>query len=71
MDGEKFYRAHRGGSGNVILVIAINDEGERRHGIFGSIEIAQAWRNTLAEDWACVYSPYIVDDPEFGNRVVT
>lgn len=64
-----FYRNHRGGSGAVILVTAINGSTkEQRHGIFGSVELANAWRDHLPDEFVCVYSPYIVDDPEWGNE---
>ncbi len=67
-DHPDFYKTHRGGTGAVVLVIAINDSTkEHRHGIFGSIETAEAWRDTLGDDVTCVYSPYVVDCPEWGN----
>ena len=69
MSHEDFYRHHRGGSGAVLLVTAIHDRTKKQqHGIFGSIETAQEWRRALGEDWTCVFSPFIVDDPDWGNE---
>lgn len=71
-DAPEYFKGHRGGSGPVVLVIAVSDHGDgERHGIFGSIETAMAWRDTLGDDWTCIYAPYVVDVPEFGNRTVT
>lgn len=66
-DPDAFYAAHRGGSGNVILVIAYSDDGERV-AIFGSIETAQKWAFSLSDEWHCVFAPYVVDQPGFGNE---
>tara|TARA_R110000868_G_scaffold158980_2_gene387422 strand:+ start:2966 stop:3184 length:219 start_codon:yes stop_codon:yes gene_type:complete len=66
-DEEIFYENHRGGSGAVIRVIAICD-GEERNGIFGSIETAREWQRSLGDNVTCVFSPYIVDDPDWGNE---
>ena len=69
MEFPEYFNAHRGGSGQVVTVTAIHDlSEEQRLGIFGSIEKAKAWRDTLGDTWTCVYAPFIVDDPEFGNR---
>lgn len=68
-----YFKDHRGGSGAVVLVIAVNDHdiSDRQHAIFGSIEKAMAWRDTLGDDVTVVYSPYVVDEPEFGNAIRT
>lgn len=71
-DDEAFYQKHRGGGGPVIVVTIINNEtGHERHGVFGSIEAAHAWRKAINETECitAVYAPYVVDDPEWGNRV--
>ena len=66
---EAFFKNHRGGSGAVIRVIAIDDRThEERNGIFGSIDTAQEWRRSLGDGFTCVFSPYIVDDPDWGNE---
>lgn len=67
-DADAFYANHRGGSGAVIRVIAIHRTGKERNGIFGSIETAQEWRRSLGDNFTCVFSPYIVDDPDWGNE---
>jgi hypothetical protein len=67
IDPDGFYDRHRGGSGNVIVVHAYSDD-DQITGVFSSIETAQAWRDSLDEDeWTCVFAPYVVDEPDFGN----
>lgn len=71
-DEEEFYLNHRGGSGAVIVVTAIDPEThEERIGIFGSAETAHEWRRSLPDKLRCVFAPYIVDDPDWGNEVGT
>jgi hypothetical protein len=68
-DMEIFYRNHRGGGGAVIMVTAINDaDHSEQHGIFGSIDTAHEWRRHLGDGYTCVFAPYIVDDPDWGNE---
>lgn len=67
-DPDVFYAKHRGGSGNVILVMAFNKRAGDRMAVFGSIETAQRWALDLSDDWHCVFSPYVVDEPGFGNE---
>jgi hypothetical protein len=68
-DLENFYACHRGGSGAVIMVTAVHDRSKmERYGIFGSMETAQEWRRSLGDEFTCVFSPYIVDDPDWGNE---
>lgn len=70
IDPDGFYERHRGGSGNVVVVLAYS-HGIERTGIFSSIEKAQEWRDTLGDDWTCIFAPYVVDEPDFGNVVRT
>lgn len=66
-----FYENHRGGHGAVVLAIAIDTATHaERHGIFGSIELAQSWSDSLGDGYVCVFSPYIVDDPDWGNEAL-
>lgn len=68
-DEELFYQNHRGGNGAVVVVTAIgNSDNQDRLGIFGSIETAHEWRRSLGNSFTCVFSPYIVDDPDWGNE---
>jgi hypothetical protein len=64
---DDFFARHRGGSGNVILTIAVNADGDQRHGIHSDIEKARGWSEKLGDDWSCVHSPYVVDEPDYGN----
>ncbi|MGE0629771.1 MAG: hypothetical protein AB7O43_18355 [Hyphomicrobiaceae bacterium] len=66
-DPDSFYKVHRGGSGNVIVVYATEDMMGEKIGIFGSIETAQEWAYELGEKWHCIFVPYVVDHPDFGN----
>jgi hypothetical protein len=69
MSGEQeFYAKHRGGSGPVVVVTAVDIWGNERQGIFSSLERAKAWRETLGSDFTCIYAPYVVDAPEWGNE---
>lgn len=63
---DPFWQTHRGGSGPVVVVHAINED-EERFAIFSCIENAEAWADELDDDWSCVFAPYVVDEPEFGN----
>lgn len=65
-DPMDFYKAHRGGAGNVVMVFASN-KCDERFAIFGSIETAQAWALKLGDSFACAFVPYVVDEPDFGN----
>jgi len=66
---KKFFDRHRGGSGNVILAIAINliNPDEEDSAVFSSIENAQAWSDQLGDEWSCILVPKVVDIPEYGN----
>ena len=68
---QKFYAKHRGGSGNVILAIAVShfDTDDHMNGIFSNIENAESWSEKIGENWSCVFVPMVVDVPEYGNSV--
>lgn len=64
-----FYGNHRGGAGPVIIAVAIEDfSGAHRYGVFSTLELAQEWSGHLGDRFACVFAPYIVDDPDWGNE---
>lgn len=65
-----FYAKHRGGSGNVLIVHAYHPSENDRLAVFGSIEAAEKWTDSLDDDWSCVICPYVVDEPEFGNASI-
>ena len=65
---DEFHKAHRGGSGRVLLAQGFEDEDLTVMGIFSSIETAHAFIEKCADHICWVISPYIVDDPEWGNR---
>ena len=67
-----FYKNHRGGLGAVVTVTAINSEtGSELLGVFSSVETAESWRGSLPDGYHCIFSPYIVDDPDWGNEANT
>lgn len=61
----EFFDKHCAGGG-VILVIIIGDEGEYQYGVFRSYNAASAWKSD--EDVQRIFTPYIIDDPEWGDR---
>lgn len=65
---DPFWETHRGGSGPVVVVFAIRDE-EEKIGVFSCIENAKEWADKFDEEWTCVFSPYVVDEPDFGNAM--
>ena len=68
IDPDGFYERHRGGSGNVVVVFAYSEFNyDELTGIFSSIEKAHAWRDTLGDEWTCIFAPYVVDEPDYGN----
>jgi len=68
---KEFFERHRGGSGNVILAIAVcDDDRVEDNAIFSTIEKAHDWHDNLNEDWSCVFVPMMVDVPEYGNVAV-
>lgn len=61
-----FYDQHRGGTGNIILVSIFGD-GLERVAMFSCIERAEEWADTFGDDARVVFSPYVIDEPDFGN----
>lgn len=63
-----FYTAHRGGTGNIIMVtVFLHGAGLDRMAMFSSIERAEEWADRFGEHAHVVFAPYVVDEPEFGN----
>ncbi|WP_296201744.1 hypothetical protein [uncultured Hyphomicrobium sp.] len=60
-----FYNEHRGGSGNIIMVSVFGNA--PRVAMFSSIERAEEWANAFGDDTQVVFSPHVVDEPDFGN----
>lgn len=65
---DEFYQAHRGGSGRVLLAQGFEDGDLAIMGIFSSIETLNAFTEKCADHLRWIISPYIVDDPEWGDR---
>lgn len=47
------------------LVIACDNENGDKYAIFSTMEKASAWADT--QEAPCVISPYVVDEPDYGN----
>lgn len=65
---DAYYKAHRGGSGNVMVVTMFPPDGSEILGVFSCIETAQAWVDGFPDDHVSVFCPYVVDNPDFGNK---
>ncbi len=69
-DVEDYYRKHCAMPGGVILVIMAMEDGSEQTEVFTSIEKARAWADDFGDvnNTACaVFSPRVIDMPEFGN----
>lgn len=65
---DPFWIEHSARSDGVINVYAYNVEtGDERTGIFSTMVRAQAWVNSLDEAWTTVSTPFILDEPDYGN----
>lgn len=65
-----FYNQHRGGAGNIIMVSAFGaTRSDMRVAMFSCIERAEEWAATLGDDVQVVFSPHVVDEPDYGNAV--
>ena len=66
----EFYDQHRGGAGNIIMVSVFgNRKSENRVAMFSCIEKAEQWADTFGDGVQVVFSPHVIDEPEFGNAV--
>lgn len=64
---DDFYKLHRGGNGRVVVAFLYTDGELVGTGIFSCIESAEAWVSVQEDCDGAVFSPYVVDCPEFGN----
>ena len=66
---DEFFARHRGGTGNVVVAWVLKDGERDQISVFGSIEQANAWANRFNEDdgYVCVFVPFVVDEPDYGN----
>lgn len=62
------YLEHCSSNNGVVLVNAINGD-NHINGIFSCLEKAQQWTDGLGDEWACIFSPFIIDEPDYGNAV--
>lgn len=68
----EFYARHCAFKGAVVLVTVFSDGGEKEHvGVFSNIDSAKAWSDRVhdkeADVEAALFSPYIIDVPDYGN----
>jgi hypothetical protein len=70
-DTQSFFHSHvDGGSSCVVAAYVFNISGGHVLGLFSTLEKAHTWVDTFEDDHsvtACVFSPYVIDVPEFGN----
>lgn len=69
-DVEQFWRKHFIGGPNAVCVVhAVSKSGADRLGIFSSLERARDWSESLPVDeiTGCIFTPYVIDIPEYGN----
>lgn len=63
-----FYNEHRGGAGNIIMVSVFGQKkSDMRVAMFSCIERAEEWAAKLGDEVQVVFSPHVIDEPEFGN----
>ena len=53
----------------VVITVLLKEGVQERVDIFSTREKADAWADKFDADdgYACVFVPYVVDEPEFGN----
>lgn len=69
-DIDTFYAKHAaGGPSHVVACIAMRKDDNSEFSVFSTIANARAWADSLSDDdyHGCVFVPYVVDCPEFGN----
>jgi hypothetical protein len=62
-----FFASHCSTPGGVIVVEVWADGERQQTGIFRSFDKAMAWRDRFGDDGAAIFSPYVLDEPDFGN----
>lgn len=65
----EFYKKHCALYGGVIVGMAFYKD-EERMGVFSSLKKASAWSETLGEEWNCMFAPFIIDEPDYENKVL-
>ena len=69
-DVDRFYEKHAaGGPTHIVAALGMRKDGGVRFAVFSTLSLAKAWGATLVDDevYGVVYSPYIVDVPEYGD----
>ena len=53
----------------VVIAVLLKEGEQERVDVFSTREKADAWADKFSGDdgYACVFVPYVVDEPEFGN----
>lgn len=63
-----FYDRHCSTPGGVVLAHIYDSDGdEMETGVFSSLAKAHEWVGTRVDATAAVFSPYVIDAPEYGN----
>lgn len=67
---DAFYQHHAaGGATHIVVAHAMRKDGAQDIGIFSTLALARAWSDGLDDEryHGCVFAPYVIDVPEFGN----
>lgn len=67
-EASEYYRRHCSIYGGVVVAFHIKDDGGVDVlGIFSTLEKAHEWVDEHVDEGDLLFSPYVVDEPEFGN----
>jgi len=61
-------RAFHRGSQRVLLVVGYVNGEQEYQAVFGSKETATAWMDSLPKGVVWINFPYVIDDPDWGDR---
>lgn len=65
---EEFHEAMDKNPSAVYVVESYRGIDRKQLGLFSTKERAEAWCNVWDDDYSCVVCPYIIDEPDFGNK---
>lgn len=63
-----FYEQHCAMPGGVVIAFCYDGDGEAAEtGVFSTLEKASEWVSAHQIEGSVIFSPYVIDQPEFGN----
>lgn len=67
-DTLEFYERHCAMPGGVVIAFCYSADGDEMvSGVFSSLEKASEWVATHQDEGSVIFSPYVIDQPEYGN----